>query len=72
MIEDIDINDIDIERLRSDLINYFEGAYFVGGFGAALIDISEIERASDYQVVQTAINNNFDLNKYLKTNNKSY
>lgn len=63
----IDINDIDIERLRRDLINHFEGAYFVGGFGAALIDISEIETASDYKVVQIAINNRFDLNKYLKS-----
>lgn len=63
---EIDLDDIDIERLRNDLINYFEGAYFVGGFGAALIDVSEVERASDYQVVQTAINNNFDLNNYIK------
>ena len=63
----MEIDEIDIEKLRSDLINYFEGAYFVGGFGAALIDISEIERASDYQVVQIAVNNNFDLNKYKKT-----
>ncbi len=67
MIEDIDINDIDIERLRNDLINYFEGAYFVGGFGAALIDISEIERADSIEVIQIAINNGFDLNKYKKT-----
>ena len=64
---EIEIDDIDIERLRSDLINYFEGAYFVGGFGAAIIDASEVERASDYQVVQIAINNGFDLNKYLKS-----
>ena len=64
---EIDLDDIDIERLRSDLINYYEGAYFVGGFGAALIDISDIEHASNYQVVQIAINNNFDLNEYKKT-----
>ena len=69
---EIDLNDIDIERLRSDLINYFEGAYFVGGFGAALMDIGEIEHASDYKVVQIAINNNFDLNNYIKTNKKLY
>ena len=61
---EIDLDDIDIERLRSDLINYFEGAYFVGGFGAALIDVSELERASNYQVVQIAIDNGFDLNNY--------
>ena len=67
---EVNLNDIDIERLRSDLINYFEGAYFVGGFGAALIDVSEVERASDYKIVQIAINNRFDLNKYLKNNIK--
>lgn len=67
---ELDLNDIDIERLRSDLINYFEGAYFVGGYGAALMDISEVEHASNYQVVQIAINNRFDLNKYLKNNIK--
>lgn len=67
---EVDLDDIDIERLRSDLINYFEGAYFVGGFGTALIDISEIERASSYQVVQIAINNKFDLDKYLKNDIK--
>lgn len=62
---EIDINDIDIERLKSDLINYFEGAFFVGGFGAALMDITQIENANDYEVVQFAINNGFNLNNYL-------
>lgn len=71
MIEDIDINDIDIERLRNDLINYFEGAYFVGGFGAALIDLSEVENASDYEIVQIAINNGFDISKYIKNNGRT-
>ena len=31
-----------------------------------LVEISDIERASAYQVVQIAINNGFDLNKYIK------
>ena len=62
---EIDINDIDIERLRSDLINYFEGAFFVGGFGAALMDITQIENANDYEVVKIALNNGFNLNNYI-------
>ena len=67
---EVNLNDIDIERLRSDLISYFEGAYFVGGFGAALMDISEIERANSHKLVQIAINNGFDLDKKKKKNIK--
>ncbi len=63
---DINIEDIDIDSLRKDLESFFQGGYFVGGFGAALIDLSEVENASDYEVVQIAINNGFDISKYIK------
>lgn len=57
--------EIDIEKLREDLINYFEGAFFVGGFGAALIDVAEIEKADSEKLIKIAEENKFDLRKYI-------
>lgn len=61
----IDINEIDIERLRKDLIEYFTSAMFMVS-PIALVDLTEVENASDEQVVKIALNNKFDLNKYMK------
>ena len=66
MIEDIDINNIDIERLRSDLINYFEGAYFVGGFGAATFDIDAIDNATNEQLLVIADELDVNIGEYEK------
>ena len=62
---EIDYSEIDINSLRNDLINYFTGAYF-NASPVALMDMIEIENASDYQIIQIALDNNFDLNDYLK------
>lgn len=61
----IDINEIGIERLRKDLIEYFTSAMFMVS-PIALVDLTEVENASDEQVVKIALNNKFDLNKYMK------
>lgn len=55
---------IDVDRLREDLIDYFGTAAFGGGFGAALLDVERVRRASDEEVIQIAIDNGFDLSKY--------
>ena len=61
----IDIEDIDIEKLRYDLIDYFTGAMFMVS-RVAIIDISEIEVASPEKLVKIALENKFDLKDYLK------
>ena len=61
----IDINEIGIERLIKDLIEYFTSAMFMVS-PIALVDLTEVENASDEQVVKIALNNKFDLNKYMK------
>lgn len=61
----IDINDIDIEKLRNDLIEYFTSAMFIVS-PVALVDLTEVENASDEELIQIALDNKFDLRKYLK------
>ena len=60
----IDIDDINIERLREDLINYFTSAMFTIS-PVALVDLTEVERATDEQLIQKAIDNRFDLERYI-------
>jgi hypothetical protein len=56
---------IDYDRLRSDLMDYLQGAYFVGGFGAALIELSEVESCSDQKLVQIASRYGFNIENYI-------
>lgn len=63
--------EIDIYKLRKDLINYFEEALYLGGYGAAIIDITNVELASDEELINIALNNNFNLNNYI-INNKGF
>lgn len=55
--------EIDIDSLRKDLINYFGTAIFASS-PLAIIEISKIETASYEELIQIARNNNIDLNKY--------
>ncbi|MBR3211003.1 MAG: hypothetical protein IKF71_03585 [Bacilli bacterium] len=43
-----------IEDLRQLLIRDLEPAYFIGGFGGAMIEIEEIKRATDEEVIEIA------------------
>lgn len=61
----IDINNIDIEKLRNDLIEYFTSAMFIVS-PVALVDLTEVENASDEKVIKIALDNKFDLKKYIK------
>ena len=59
---------IDYEKLRRDLIDYFGTAMSFNPM--VVIELSRVERASNDELVEIAIKNNFDLDKYYK--NKTY
>ena len=54
---------IDINKLRDDLINYFGTAMF-NASPLAMIELSKVEKANDKQLIEMAIKNNFDLKDY--------
>lgn len=54
---------IDYERLRNDLIDYF-GSAMVTVFPAAMLDIDRVERANNDELIQIALQNGFNLNDY--------
>ena len=56
---------IDVERLRNDLKDYYGTAMF-GGFPMAMIELSQVERASDEEVINMAKDKGIDLRKYRK------
>ena len=55
---------IDMVKLRSDLIDYF-GTAMASGFGMAVMDLSRVERASDEELINIALDCGFDLNDYV-------
>ena len=55
---------LDFEKLRQDLIDYYGSAFIVGGFGAALVSVSEIYNASEQRLIELASQNNFNLKDY--------
>ena len=56
--------EIDYERLRRVLIDYFGSA--MPYFPMAVIDVTDVELASEAKLEQMAIQNGFDLNNYTK------
>lgn len=56
---------VDSERLRMDLINYFEGAYFVGGIGYAILDADKARYAREEELIRLAEFIGIDLNNYI-------
>lgn len=55
--------EIDIEKLRNDLIDYLGTAYF-SGYGVAVVEIGEIENASAEKVIELAQKYGFNLENY--------
>lgn len=55
---------IDVDRLRADMKSECLGAYFGGGFGAALVEASDISSASPEKLVNMALNSGVDIMKY--------
>lgn len=56
--------DIDVDKLRQDLIDYFTSAMFMVS-PVALVDLTEVENASDEKVIKIALDNGFDLRNYI-------
>ena len=55
---------IDVDRLRDDMRDECLGAYFGGGFGAALIESFDVDRATPEKLVEMAQNQGIDLRSY--------
>lgn len=55
---------IDVERLRKDMHDECMGAYFGGGFGAALIESFDVDRATSGQLVEMAQSQGVNLRNY--------
>lgn len=56
---------IDVDALRDDMKSECLGAFFGGGFGGALIEAGDVERASPEKLVEMARQKGVDLEKYL-------
>ena len=53
---------IDYEKLRNDLIDYFGTAMSYNSM--AVIELSNVQNASNYNLIQIALKNGFDLREY--------
>ncbi len=60
--------EINIDKLREDLIDYF-GTAMYNASPLAIIELSKVENASPQELINIALKNNFDLTEY-QTNNK--
>ena len=58
---------IDYEKLRKDLVDYFGTAFTLNPM--TMVDLLRVQNASDEELVDIALKNNFDLNRY---KNKTY
>ena len=64
-MQDIDIENIDFEKLRSVLKDYFEsGDIYKNPFSSA--DVLNIDNVNDYRLIDIALKNGFDLEDYQK------
>lgn len=65
------MENIDIEKLRKDLMDYFEAAMF-NGFPAAIVELGNVEKASAEELIEIAKDNKFNLGKYVKEGREYY
>ena len=56
--------EIDVNRLRRDMKDYYGTAMF-NGFPMAVMDLSRVESMSDQELVELAHKNGVDLRKYI-------
>ena len=59
------MEEIDINKLKQDLKDYYEAAYFTLGYGAALMDSFDIDNLSDEEIINKAIDNGINLENYI-------
>ena len=62
--------EIDIERLRQDLKNESLGAFYGGGFGGALIESFQIDKATPEELIKIAVKMNINIDNYIIHQNK--
>ena len=62
------MEEIDINKLKQDLKNYYEAAYFTLGYGAALMDSFDLDNLSDEEIINKAIDNCINLEQYIINN----
>ena len=62
------MEEIDINKLKQDLKDYYEAAYFTLGYGAALIDSFDLDNLSDEEIISKAAENGVDLEQYIINN----
>lgn len=62
------MEEIDINKLKKDLKDYYEAAYFTLGYGAALMDSIDIDKLSDEELINKAIDNGLNLENYIVNN----
>ena len=62
------MEEIDINKLKQDLKNYYEAAYFTLGYGAALMDSFDLNNLSDEEIISKAAENGVDLEQYIINN----
>ena len=62
---------IDIEKLREELIDFY-GTAMVGPFPQAIIELTKVEKASPEELIKIAKQNNINLDNYIEedTDNK--
>lgn len=65
------MNEIDYDKLRKDLIDYYGTASY-NGFPMAIIELTNVENASNDELINIALNNNINLNNYKKEETKIY
>ncbi len=56
--------EMDIERIRKDLLDNLKGAYFIEGYGGAIMEAHDIENVSPDEIIELAAEQGLDPNKY--------
>ena len=59
----MDFDDLDYDRLRSDLMDNY-GTAMCSGFPMAVMDLGRVERASESELLQIAHKEGYNLEKY--------
>ena len=62
------MEEIDINKLKQDLKDYYEAAYFTLGYGAALMDSFDLDNLSDEEIISKVAENGVDLEQYIINN----
>ena len=60
---EIDINDYDIDAIRSDLEDYY-GTAMVNASPFAMVDLINLSNKSDYEIITMAINIGINIDNY--------